>query len=117
MGCPRDILLVGRDELNNREDGCRDSGGWRMGGPPTTVANEGFAVVFGSVTDEAGHVLNPSIVFFAGVLLIFQEQEIDVMRSVTLRRKVFYAETILVFFVKTVDCLPLGVFVLSLREN
>ena len=51
----------------------------------TTVANEGFAVVFISTTDEAGHVLNPSIVFFGRVILVFQEQEIDVMGSVTLR--------------------------------
>ena len=67
----------------------------------TTVANERFAVVFISASDEAGHVLNPGIVFFGGVILIFQEQEIDVMGPVTLRRKVLHAETILVFFVDT----------------
>ena len=39
----------------------------------TTVANEGFAVVFISTTDEAGHVLNPGIVFFGRVILVFQE--------------------------------------------
>ena len=39
----------------------------------TTIANIGFMSMFGSVTDEAGHVLNPGIMLFAGVLLIFQE--------------------------------------------
>ena len=67
----------------------------------TTVANEGSAVVFGSAVDEAGHVLNPSIVFSGRVIRVFQEQEIDMMGSVTLGRKIFYAETILVFFVDT----------------
>ena len=67
----------------------------------TTIANERFAVVFISVTDQPGHVLNPGIMLFAGVILAFQEQEIDVMWSVTLRRKVFHAEPILVFFVDT----------------
>jgi len=67
----------------------------------TTVANVCFAVVFGSVADQPGHLLNPDIMLFAGVILVFQEQEIDVMGSVTLRRKVFHAEPILVFFVNT----------------
>ena len=39
----------------------------------TAVANEGFAVVFISTSDEARHVLNPSIVFFGRVILVFQE--------------------------------------------
>ena len=67
----------------------------------TTDANERFMFVFISTTDQAGHVLNPGIMLFAGVILVFQEQEIDVMGSVTLRRKIFHAEPILVFFVNT----------------
>ena len=67
----------------------------------TTVANVCFSDVFGSVGDQPGHVLNPDIMLFAGVILVFQEQEIDVMGSVTLRRKVLHAEPILVFFVNT----------------
>ena len=36
----------------------------------TTVANEGFAVVFISTTDQAGHVLNPGIMLSGRVILV-----------------------------------------------
>ena len=39
----------------------------------TAVANECCAFVFISAVDEAGHVLNPGIVFSGGVILVFQE--------------------------------------------
>jgi len=39
----------------------------------TTVANVCYAFVFGSVTDQPGHVLNPGIMLFGGVILVFQE--------------------------------------------
>ena len=39
----------------------------------TTVAYIGFMFVFGSVADQPGHILNPGIMLFAGVILVFQE--------------------------------------------
>jgi len=76
----------------------------RHKGVETRITDERSTVMFRSVTNECGHIFNPDIMLFGGIVGVFEKQEVHVVFSFAFRAAIFHREPFATLFEgQTVD--------------
>jgi len=64
----------------------------------TRIANECCTLMIGSVTNECGHIFNPRVMSFGGVVGVFEKLEVHVVFSFASGAAIFHREPFATLF-------------------
>ena len=71
----------------------------RREGVQTRITDECCSLMIGSVTNECGHIFNPDVMLFGGIVGVFEKQKVHVVFSFAFGPAIFYRDPFATLFV------------------